>query len=286
MMINREKQKQKADDFLALHHAPSILILPNAWDVASAKIFELEGFKAIGTTSAGIAATLGYADGQNMSLAENMEVVQRIANNTTRPLSADIEAGYATTIEGVVKAANAVLNVGAVGLNIEDSTGDPTAPFFDQALQQDKIKAIREMSAVQGIHLVINARTDVIMFQGESPQTLREAIDRGNAYREAGADCIFVPDVGNLDNKTIPILLKEIDAPINIIAGATTPSILELQKMGVARVSVGPRPMRAVLSLLRKIAKELMTTGTYALMTESSITYSEVNQWFTGGRSN
>jgi len=285
-MINIDRQKQKADDFLALHHAPTILILPNAWDVASGKIFELEGFKAIGTTSAGISSTLGYADGQHMSLAENMEVVQRIVNHTTLPVSADIESGYATSIEGVVKAAQAALNIGAVGLNLEDSTGDPTTPFFDKTLQQDKIRAIREMSIAQGIHLVINARTDVIMLQDESPQNLRDAIDRGNAYREAGADCIFVPDVGNLDKKTIPILVKEIDAPINIIAGATTPSIPELREMGVARVSVGPRPMRAVLSLLRKIAKELMTTGTYKLMSESSVTYSDVNQWFTRGRSN
>lgn len=285
-MINIDKQKQKADDFLALHHAPTILILANAWDVASAKIFELEGFKAIGTTSAAISSTLGYADVQKMSLAENMQVVQRIVNHTALPVSADIEAGYATSIEGVVKAAQAVLNIGAVGLNLEDSTGDPTVPFFDKALQQDKIKAIREMAVAQGIHLVINARTDVIMFQDESPQSLREAIERGNAYSEAGADCIFVPDVGNLDKKTIPILVKEIDAPINIIAGATTPSIPELQEMGVARVSVGPRPMRAVLTQLRKIAKELMTTGKYTLMAESSITYSDVNQWFTRGRSN
>ncbi len=280
-MMNPHKQKQLADEFLALHHAPTILILANAWDVASAKIFELEGFKAIGTTSAGISSTLGYADIQKMSLAENLQVVQRIVNNTTLPVSADIEAGYATSIEGVVKAAQAVLNIGAVGLNLEDGTGDPTAPFFDTVLQQDKIKAIREMAVAQGIHLVINARTDVIMFQDESLQTLREAIDRGNAYREAGADCIFVPDVGNLGKKTIPILVKEIDAPLNIIAGATTPSISELQEMGVARVSLGPRPMRAVLTQLRKIAKELMTTGTYNLMAESSISYSEVNQWFT-----
>lgn len=284
-MIKADRQRQKADDFLALHHAPTILILPNAWDVASAKIFELEGFKAIGTTSAGIASTLGYADGQHMSLAENMEVVQRIVNNTTLPVSADIESGYATSIEGVVKAAHAVLNVGAVGLNLEDSTGDPTTPLFDKALQQDRIKAIREMSIAKGIHLVINARTDVIMIGDDSPQSLRDAIDRGNAYREAGADCIFVPDVGNLDKKSIPILVKEIDAPINIIAGATTPPITELQEMGVSRVSVGPRPMRAVLSLLRKIAKELMTTGTYRLMSESSISYSEVNQWFARGDS-
>ncbi len=285
-MINIDKQKQKADDFLALHHAPTILMLPNVWDVASEKIFELEGFKAIGTTSAGIAAMLGYADGQHMSLAQNMEVVQRIVNNTSLPVSADIEAGYATSIEGVVKAANEVLNVGAVGLNLEDSTGDPATPFFDKALQQEKIKAIREMSVAKGIHLVINARTDVIMNNDDSPQYLGEAIERGNAYREAGADCIFVPDVGNLDKKLIPILVREIDAPINIIAGATTPPIPELQDVGVARVSLGPRPMRAVLSLLRKIANELMTKGTYKLMTESSISYSEVNQWFTRGRSN
>ncbi|MCL5884862.1 MAG: isocitrate lyase/phosphoenolpyruvate mutase family protein [Deltaproteobacteria bacterium] len=285
MMMEMDRQKQKADDFLALHHAPTILILPNAWDVASGKIFELEGFNAIGTTSAGIAATLGYADGQHMSLAENMEAVRRIVNNTSLPVSADIEAGYATSIEGVVKAAHAVLNVGAVGLNLEDGTGDSTTPLFDKALQQDKIKAIREMAVAKGIHLVINARTDVFLIHDESTQSLRHAIDRGNAYKEAGADCIFVPDVGSLDKKAIAILVKEIDAPINIVAGATIPPISELQEIGVSRVSVGPRPMRAVLSLLRKIAKELMTTGTYKLMTESSISYSEVNQWFTRGKS-
>ncbi len=274
-------QKQKADDFLQLHHAPKILILPNAWDVASAKIFELEGFKAIGTTSAGIAAMLGYADGQRMSLTENVEIVRRIVGNSTLPVSADIEAGYATSIEGVVDAARAVLDVGVVGVNLEDSTGDPSTPLFDTILQQEKIKAIRELSNSKGIHLVINARTDAYMINNGSPQGLREAIDRGNAYQENGADCIFVPDVGNLDKKTISILIKEIDAPINIIAGATTPPILELQDMGVSRVSVGPRPMRALLSLLRKIAKELMTKGTYRLMMDSSISYSEVNQWFT-----
>lgn len=283
MMIDTDRQRQKADDFLVLHRAPEVLILPNAWDVASERIFELEGFKAIGTTSAGISATLGYADGQRMSLGENMAVVQRIANSTALPVSADIEAGYATSIEGTVKAARAVLSVGAVGLNLEDSTGDPTSPFFDRALQQDRIRAIREMAAATGIHLVINARTDVYLVEGESTQRLQHAIDRGNAYREAGADCIFVPDVGGLDKKAMAVLVKEIDAPINIVAGATIPPIRELQDMGVSRVSVGPRPMRAVLSFLRKIAKELMTTGTYERMTGSSISYSEVNQWFARG---
>jgi 2-methylisocitrate lyase-like PEP mutase family enzyme len=278
-MIDTNTQKQKADDFFALHHGPTILVLPNAWDIASGRIFEIEGCKAVGTTSAGISATLGYADGQRMSLAENMEVVRRIVNSTALPVSADIEAGYATSIEGAVTAARAVLNAGAVGLNLEDGTGDPSAPLFDTALQQDRIRAIRDMAAATGIHLVINARTDVYLVD-DTRQNVRDAIDRGNAYKEAGADCIFVPDVGALDSKTIALLVKEIDAPVNVVAGANIPAIAELQDLGVSRVSLGPRPMRAVLSVLRDIARELMTAGTYRRMTEASLTYADVNQWF------
>lgn len=283
-MTSPDQQKQKADDFLALHHGPTILVLPNAWDVVSSKIFELEGFNAIGTTSAGISATLGYADGQQMSLAENMEVVDRIVKSTPLPVSADIEAGYAKSVEGVVNAAKAVLEGGAVGLNLEDATGKTDSPLFDIVLQKEKIQAIRQMSDRDGIHLVINARTDVYLVGGNASDNLRQAIERGNAYKEAGADCIFVPDVGGLDKAAITTLVQEIAAPINIVAGATIPPVAELQDIGVSRVSVGPRPMRAVLSFLREIAKELRTAGTYTLMSRTSISYSEVNQWFRGGK--
>lgn len=283
-MTSVDQQKQKADDLLALHHGRTILVLPNAWDVVSSKIFELEGFNAIGTTSAGISATLGYADGQQMSLAENMEVVGRIVKSTPLPVSADIEAGYTKSVEGVVRAAKAVLEVGAVGLNLEDATGITDSPLFDIVLQKEKIQAIRQMSDRDGIHLVINARTDVYLVDGNASDNLRQAIERGNAYKEAGADCIFVPDVGGLDKEAITTLVQEIAAPINIVAGATIPPVAELQEIGVSRVSVGPRPMRAVLSLLREIAKELRTAGTYTLMSRTSISYSEVNQWFRAGK--
>ena len=263
-----------------MHHSPATLILPNVWDVSSTMIFALEGFKAIGTTSAGIAATLGYADGQEMTLADNLSVVALIAKNTNLPVSADIESGYATSVDGVVRSAQAVLESGAVGLNLEDSSGDANTPLFDEIEQQEKIKAIRMMSEAQNIHLVINARTDGYLIGDDDTSCLRSAIDRGNAYREAGADCIFVPDVGNLDAATIRTLVNEIDAPVNILAGANTPTIGELERIGVARVSVGPRPMRAVLSLLRQIAKELAESGTYKLMSEASISYDEVNEWF------
>jgi 2-methylisocitrate lyase-like PEP mutase family enzyme len=140
------------------------------------------------------------------------------------------------------------------------------------------------MSVARGIHLVINARTDVFLVSDDYTKSLRFAIERGNAYKEAGADCIFIPDNGDLDKQSITTLVNEINAPINIIAGATTPPIAELQDVGVSRVSVGPRPMRAVLTLLRNIAEELIVKGTYQLMSESSISYSDINQWFTRER--
>lgn len=115
---------------------------------------------------------------------------------------------------------------------------------------------------------------------------IRNAIERGNAYTEAGADCIFVPDMENLGQSEISVLVKEIEAPVNIIAGANSPPIAVLQDLGVFRVSLGPRPMRAILCLLRDIAREIKTKGTYQLMMDTSITYSEVNQWFSGETTN
>ena len=279
-MLIADEQKQKADDFLALHHGPDLLLLPNAWDVSSAAVFAQEQFNAIGTTSAGIAATLGYADGQDMSLEDNLAVVSRIAKYTTLPVSADVEWGYANTTEGVAQTARAVLAAGAVGLNIEDGGCAADSVLADIGFQTDRIRAMREMADSLDIRLVINARTDVFLVGDENRRNLSQAIERGNAYREAGADCVFVPDTGNLDEDAIQVLVKEVDAPINIIAGEKTPAIAELQEMGVSRVSVGPRPMRALLSLLRKIGKELRTSGTYEAMSDSSISYSDVNSWF------
>ncbi len=161
--MNKNQLRQKAENFLAYHHVPQLLILPNAWDVSSAKIFSLEGFKAIGTTSAGIAASLGYPDGQRVSLAETIAVVERIEHQIDLPISVDIEAGYATTLDDIAAAARAVLNVGAVGLNLEDNTGQPANPLYETAVQQEKLRAIREMAEAEGVHLVINARTDVYL---------------------------------------------------------------------------------------------------------------------------
>ncbi len=276
--MDPDRQQRHAAAFLAMHQTPPILVLPNAWDVISALIFETEGFQAIATTSAGVAATLGYPDGERMSLAENLGVVRRIVDHVGVPVSADIETGYARLPEKVGESVKVTLETGAVGVNIEDGTGEPLTPLFDLPLQIEKIAAARQMAEAQGIHLVINARTDVYLACEDEPAALlRQAVHRANAYREAGADCVFVPEIGKLDRETLAQLVREIDAPLNIIAGAHTPPILELEEIGVARVTVGPRPMRAALAVLRNIARELAKTGTYELMTRETLSYADVN---------
>jgi len=281
VIVNKETQRERAKTFQELHQSDQLFVLGNAWDVTSAKIFEIEGYKAIGTTSAGISSTLGYPDGQIMSLEENMEVTKRIVDHVNIPVSADIEAGYSDSTEGVVASAKAVLEAGAVGLNLEDSTGNPEKPLFDLSVMIERIKAIREMAQSEGIHLVINLRTDVCLLGLWDAKTcFEEAVKRGNTYREAGADCVFVPDMGDMDKQTMKNLIQDIDAPINIIAGDNTPPLAELEEIGISRVSLGPRHMRAMLALLRNIAKEIAENGTYELMSSDSLSYSEVNSWF------
>jgi 2-methylisocitrate lyase-like PEP mutase family enzyme len=281
MIPDRTRQQRLAASFLEMHSGPKILILPNAWDCVSARIFELEGFRAIGTTSAGISASLGFPDGEKMPVGDMLEVTRRIVSRVSLPVSADIEAGYADTIEGVVATVKSAMETGIVGINLEDSTGRADRPLYDLDHQVEKIAAVREMANNQGIHLVINARTDAYMLsKAGTTGRLKAAIERANLYRQAGADCIFVPDLEDLTRKDIQALTGEIDAAVNIIAGANTPPIEELLSLGVARVSLGPRPMRAALATLRRIAAELREKGVYDSMTADALTYSEVNRMF------
>jgi len=276
--MTRDEQVAKAERFLALHRTPPLLALANAWDVVGARLFQLHGFKAIGTTSAGIAATLGYPDGQRMSLEENVAVVRRIAWRIDLPVSADIEAGYSPSVDGVVSAAREVLRAGAVGLNIEDSVGGPAEPLIDVPSQVERIGAVREMALGEGIPLVINARTDVLLHSRSGIEPLlTEVIARANAYVRAGADCVFVPDAGGLDKRAIAILVREIGAPLNLIAGPGTPPLRELEELGVARLSFGPRMMRAALALIGRMARELLDQGTYSSLTEEALSYAAVN---------
>ena len=277
-MTNKKLQKRLAKEFLKLHYDKKVLLLPNAWDVLSAKMYEKLGFKAIGTTSAGIAATLGHPDGQIMSLEENIGVVKRIVDSTSLPVSVDIESGYSATVEGAVKAAEVALDIGAVGINLEDSTGNDDNPFFKISEMVERIKEIRSMADSRAIPLVVNLRTDVYMSgKGEHSEKFKQTVERGNIYRESGADCIFVTDIGTLNEQIISEFVKEINAPLNIIAGISIPPIQKLQEIGVARLSFGPRPMRAAYAFLKRIMTEILIEGTYSNMIKDTLSYSEVN---------
>jgi len=275
-MASLDEQKSKANIFRMMHRGAKVLLLPNVWDVASARIIEDAGFPALATTSAGIAFSLGYPDGQKISREEMLARVARIVRAVKVPVTADAEAGYGNRPEDAAQTAREVIEAGAVGMNMEDGTGDPQRPLIDPALQTEKIRAIRDAALKAGVLLVLNARTDVYLDQVGPPETrYDEAMRRGLAYRDAGADCIFVPGVR--DPETIARLVRDLQCPLNILAGPGSLPVPELEKLGVARVSLGSAPMRATLGLLRRMSQELHTTGTYAAL-EGAPAHGDVNK--------
>jgi 2-methylisocitrate lyase-like PEP mutase family enzyme len=215
-MTELEIQAAKADAFRAMHRRPKILLLPNAWDVASARILEELGYPAIATTSAGIAFSLGYPDGQRVSREQMLEVVARIAHAVRVPVTADMEAGYGTTAKDMSETAKALIASGAIGMNLEDVTGEDEGSHVNMTLQVEKIRAIRETASSLGVPLVLNARTDIYLMPiGPAETRFDRTVERLRAYRQAGADCLFAP--GLRDGETIRKLVATLDGPLNIL---------------------------------------------------------------------
>ena len=273
-------QTEKAVQFRVLHRGPGVLALPNAWDVASARIFEDAGFPAIATTSAGVAFSLGYPDGQRISREEMIARIARIARAVKVPLSADVEAGYGSTAQDAARTAHELIEAGAVGMNLEDASNRRDQPLISLELALEKIKAVREAAAQKHVPLVVNARTDVFLLPGGNPDAdYAEAVRRLVAFRDAGADCVFAP--GLKDAETIGRLAKDVECPLNILAVPGTPSVAELEKLGVRRLSVGSGFMRATLGLLRRAADELKSAGTYSSLADG-VPYADVNKLLGG----
>lgn len=275
-MTELEQQRSKAERFRAMHRGGEILLLPNAWDAASARIFEQAGFGAMGTTSAGIAFSLGYPDGQRISREEMLGVVERVAAAVKVPVTADVEAGYGNRPEDAARTARRVIEAGAVGMNLEDATGEKEKPLVELSPQLEKIAAVKEAGRAAGVPLVLNARTDVFLLEvGPPEKRYDETVRRLAAFRDAGADCVFAPGV--YDRETIGRLVKDLGCPVNILAGPVCPSAPELQSLGVARVSLGSWAMRATLGLLQRISKELKSSGTYKTLSDAP-SFAEVNR--------
>ncbi len=254
-------QEDKAQDFRGLHHGKRILILPNAWDVPSARVFENEGFPAVATSSAGLMVSLGYPDGEVMGRDEFVSAVERLARVLSVPLSADIVAGFGKNTKEVVATVKAILKAGGIGINIEDFA-HATKKLFPIERQIENVKAIRRLGDTVGVPLVINARTDALRFGIDDEEAkFEEAVRRAIAYRDAGADCVY--PMGLTEATSIRRFVKELDFPINVMIRKDLPPVGELERLGVARVSFGPNASYAAMGLLKRAAHEVLERGTY-----------------------
>ena len=270
----------KAQRLRALHQPPPILVLPNVWDAASARLVEAAGFPALATTSAGVAAARGYPDG-GIPPAEMLAAVRSITACVRVPVTADLEDAYAGSEKDLGRFVDDIVASGAVGLNIEDIRRG-AAELTPIDAQAARIRALRSAATRAGVGLVINARTDIFLLGIGEPSTRESAtIERLNAYRDAGADCLFVPGV--TDAAVIGRLVSGVRGPLNVLAGPTSPSIKELEALGVARVSLGSGPSRVALGALRDLLGDLERTGRFDRLA-SAISYDAVNKLMTQRR--
>jgi len=271
-----KSQTEKVEIFRSLHHSDHLLVLPNAWDVPSARIFEGANFPAIATSSAALAVSLGHPDGQTIGKEELFSAVKKIASRLTVPLSVDIESGFGSTTEELSDTIKRVVATGAVGINIEDISNFEEKVLFPIDVQTERIRTVRNVSKSLGIALFINARTDAYRFApGDEQAKLKEAIRRANAYAAADADSLY--PMGLTERNAITTFVNAVDKPVNIMARKGAPTISELEKIGVKRLSLGPGPMYATLGLLKKIAQELKQNKTYDAMLAGAITFDELN---------
>jgi 2-methylisocitrate lyase-like PEP mutase family enzyme len=256
----------KSRSLRELVRAPEILVMPGAYDVLSALLFEQMGFKAIQGTSGGIAAVLGYPDGEAMSRDQFVDVSGQFAHAVSVPFNADGEKGYGEE-EGVRETVRALVARGVAGMNLEDGTAKGHGGLVELSQQLRKIEAVMETKRELGSEFFLNARVDAFHVITDDPKrALDEAIRRGNAYAEAGGDCIFYLNLHAPE--VIGRLAKEIRAPISILAGPQSPSVRELQDLGVARVSYGSGFLKAAIGATKRLALEIQERGTISALKE------------------
>jgi len=274
--MNQSEQANKAELFRAMHSGPPLLLLPNAWDAISARIIVAAGFHAIATTSGGVAWALGYADGEAAPWDEVVAATARIARAVVMPVTADIETGYGDTPEAVGRSIGDIIAAGAVGVNLEDGLKTGTPPIRSLADATARIRAAREAARAAGVPIVINARTDLYIKNiGDEESRFDEAVARGRAYLAAGADCVY--PISLRDPATIGRLAKALDAPININVRAGSPSVAELEALGVKRASTATAIPLMAMGLVRQLAEQLHATHRFDAL-NPAMTHPEAQQ--------
>ena len=259
--MDRQSQIEKARQFRSLHDRKQVLLLPNAWDAGSARLFAELGYAAIATTSGGVAWSLGYADGEHAPLDEVFAAIRRIVRVTALPVTVDFEAGYADTPEALASNVAALIDTGVAGINLEDGIRHETLREIGDAAR--RIAAARGAAQATGVPIFINARVDTWIVGGTAndAERVEDAVCRAHAYLAAGADGIY--PIGVADPELIRQLTAAIDAPINISARAGLPELAELGRLGVARVSTATRLATLSLSAAHAAAQTLLEHGSF-----------------------
>jgi 2-methylisocitrate lyase-like PEP mutase family enzyme len=271
---------RRAEAFKALHAGPSPLVLLNAWDAASAAVFARAGAPALATTSAGVAWSAGYPDGERMPFADLLRTLSSICRVVKVPVSVDLERGFGADAAAVARNAAAVIDAGAIGVNIEDGFDPATKALRPAHIAAERIAAIRAAASARGVPLFINARTDVYFLPAEHPQRrFEEAAERLAQYARAGADGVFAP--GLTDTGEIARLVARVDRPLNVYAGyAGVPPIAQLASAGARRISVGCGPLQGLLGQAEEMAREILERGAYDRMVQGALSAANVNGLF------
>ncbi|MEO8747117.1 MAG: isocitrate lyase/phosphoenolpyruvate mutase family protein [Rhodanobacter sp.] len=272
-------QVDRAHQLRGMHDGAKLLLLPNAWDAGSARLFERRGFAAVATTSGGVAWSLGYQDGEQVPLDEVLAAVGRMTRACSVPVTVDFEGGYGATAEAVTASVRAVIGAGAVGINLEDGTPGhgPLRPVDEAAA---RIAAARAAATASGVPLVINARVDLWLHEvpaEQAPVRMAEAVSRARAYLAAGADCIY--PIGLSDRTELASLVRTIHAPVNVTAGPGVPSLDELARIGVARVSTATRLATLAMAAVDHAIGELRSSGRFDGLS-SDFSYADAQQLF------
>jgi 2-methylisocitrate lyase-like PEP mutase family enzyme len=283
--MNKSEQVRKAERFLALHHDPKLLVLPNIWDPLGARLLQGLGYPAVATASAAVAFSMGYDDGQIMTFEAMLDVISRVAASVDLPVTADVERGYADDPGGVEANMGRVIRAGAVGVNIEDSTVEG-GPLFSVESQCARLQAARRAADKEEVPLVINARIDTFLggVPGSSSDKVNETIARAKAYLDAGADCIYPITVGDIE--TLKRIRDETDAPINVYATALAAPMRELEEAGISRLSIGPWLIKSSLTAMKRVAEELRDYGSYDVFTKDAMSSDDVRQYLSNEEGN
>lgn len=268
-------QADRAAAFLARHRGSTPLLIPNPWDVGSARILAALGFEALATTSGGFAATLGRLDG-SVTRAEAIGHAAAMVAATDLPVSADLENGFADDPAGVAETIRLAVNAGLAGCSVEDHSPDGGTPIYDRGLARDRVAAAAEVAHGGPVHLVLTARAENHLYDAGD---LADTIARLQAYQEAGADVLYAPGLTRAED--IRALVTSVDRPVNVLARSGCPTVAELGAIGVARISVGSAFAQVALAAYAEAALELKDEGTYRFLDRAADGSARIRSTFT-----